>query len=228
MAPVGLVNAADPRGRVRGGPRRRGRAPVLVRPGGGRGLRGGGGRGLRTGRRPRPRSSTTCLALAKDGTRAAIEAVCEVAAPAHGLRVGARPAARGGRPLRHGRPRLPRPVPRRPPPLPAALHRGTPDRPRHVAGRRRRLPPHGPRLGQLRPGLRLHRHDERRDRRRPGLGAAVPRTGRRRSRRPAASTCRPRRPTLTEVTREIFARGRRPPPRPRGGVRRQPVTAADR
>ena len=80
MAPVGLVNAAHPRGRVRRGAGRRGRPPVLVRPGGGRRLRGGGRRGLRPGRDARTPSSTTCLALAKDGTRAAIEAVCEVAA----------------------------------------------------------------------------------------------------------------------------------------------------
>ena len=52
MAPVGLVNAAHPAGRVRRGPGHRGRPPVVVRPGGGGRLRGGGGGGVHAGRDP--------------------------------------------------------------------------------------------------------------------------------------------------------------------------------
>ena len=52
MAPVGLVNAADPAGRLRRGAGHRGRPPVVLRPGGGGRLRGGGRGGVRAGRDP--------------------------------------------------------------------------------------------------------------------------------------------------------------------------------
>ena len=67
-------------GRVRRGAGCRGRPPVLLRPGGGRGLRRRRRRRLRPGRHPGLRRRRRALALAKDGTRSAIEAVCEVAA----------------------------------------------------------------------------------------------------------------------------------------------------
>ena len=193
MAPVGLVNAGRPGGRLRRGPGHRRRAPVLVRAGGGGRVRGGGGRGVHARRDAdsvvdRPACPWRRTAPGRRSRRSA-----KSAARHSGLRVGAASAARGGRALRHGGPRLPRPLPRRPPPLPAARHRGTPHRPGHAAGRRRRLPPHGPRRGQLRPRLRLDRHDGGRDgRRADGASAGPGRVGRSRSPRPAAWTCRPR------------------------------------
>ena len=83
----------QPGGRVRRGAGRRGRPPVVVRQGGGGSLRGGSRRGVRAGCDARHSVVDACLSLAKDGTRAAIEAVCEVAVPAPGLRVGAGTAA---------------------------------------------------------------------------------------------------------------------------------------
>ncbi len=64
--------------RVRRGPGRGGRPPVVVRQGGGRGVRGGRGGGLRAGRDP-DSVVAACLPLAKDGTREAVERVCEEA-----------------------------------------------------------------------------------------------------------------------------------------------------
>ena len=68
MAPVGLVNAAHPAGRVRRGAGRRGRPPVVVRAGGGRSLRGGGRRRLRAGRDARHRRRR--LSVARQGRHA--------------------------------------------------------------------------------------------------------------------------------------------------------------
>lgn len=61
----------------------------------------------------RPRATpdsvvAACLSLAKDGTRSAIEAVCEVAARHTDFESALIPL-RGRWPLRHGRPRLPLP-----------------------------------------------------------------------------------------------------------------------
>ena len=124
MAPVGLVNAAQPGGRVRRGAGHRGRPPVLVRTGGGRRLRGGGGGGLRPGRDPGLGGRGLRCSLAKDGTRAAIEAVCEAGVPALGLRVGAAPrcARRSPPSTRSARTTAPRPW------APAAPPASTPSR----------------------------------------------------------------------------------------------------
>ena len=161
-----------------------------------------------------------CLSLAKDGTRAAIEAVVRSGLPLHGLRVGAaRRCGRRSTPYDTVGPdyRSPSLGARRPSrlhaieELPVALGMLL------VVGRR--LPPCGARLGELRPRLRLDRHDGRGARRRAGLRGAVRlvEDGRRGQPPGPAGT---RRRTLTEVAREIFDRDVAPPPRPRGGVRR--------
>ncbi len=134
MAPVGLVNAADPRAAY---------AEALDIAGAHQSSYGREAAGVLAaavaaacapGATPDSVVSA-CLSLAKDGTRAAIERSARSAARHTDFESALRPAARGGHPLRHGRPRLPRPVPRRPPPLPSARHRGTPRRPGHVARR---------------------------------------------------------------------------------------------
>ena len=155
---------------------------------------------------------------------------CEVAARHTDFESALGPAAGGGRPLRHGRPGLPQPVARRPPPLPSARHRGTPHRPGHVAGRRRRLPPHGAGLGQLRPGLRLDRHDGAARSPAPCRRAAVPAEWAKKVAEASRLDLHAPATALAAVAREIFARDVAPPPRPRGGLRRAwrtaPVTAA--
>lgn len=149
----------------------------------------------------------TCLSLAKDGTRAAIEAVAEAASGHTDFESALAPSGRRS-PLRHGRPGLPRPVPGRPPPVPPARHRGAPDRPGNAARRRRRLPHGGTRRGELRPGLRLHRDDGgRTGGRAPGRGPHPRRLGQTGRRGQPPGPARPAR-ALTEVTREVYAKDR--------------------
>ena len=204
-----------PGGRVRGGAGCRGRPPVLVRPGGGRGLRRRRRGRVRAGRDARLGRRDRSGAWRRTAPASAIEAVCEVAAAATtDFESALAPLREAVAPFDTVGPRLPRPLARRPAPLPAALHRGTPGRARHAARRRRRLPALGARLGQLRPGLRLDRHDERRARgRAPRRAARSPRPGRRRSPRPAASTCTPRRARWRRWP------GRSSPGTPRGAAR---------
>ena len=90
--------------RVRRGDRRRRRAPVELRPRGGRRVRRRGRRGDAPGRDAGRASSTTAVGLAHDGTRAAIEAVCDAAATARRLARRRPRALRDGvRAVRHGR-----------------------------------------------------------------------------------------------------------------------------
>ena len=70
------------------------------------------------------------LALAKDGTRTAVEAVAEAADGADRLGAGDSRAAQGDRAVRHGRPELPRTVAGRPPAEPDEGDRGTAGRAR--------------------------------------------------------------------------------------------------
>lgn len=195
----------QPGPRLRRGARHRGRPPVVVRPRGGGRLRGGGGGGVRT-RGDSDSVVAACLALAKDGTRSAIEAVCEVAARHTDFESALVPLREAVAPYDTVGPDY-----RSPPSAPAALPASTPSRnsprPGHVGGRGRRLPARGPRLGQLRPRLRLHRHHVRRPRR--ALGSEVPhdwaKTVAESSRLDLNAPAR----TLTEVTGEIFERDAR-------------------
>ena len=84
-----------------------------------------------------------CLGLAKDGTRAAIEAVCERPRPAStaGATAALADAAGGGRAVRHGRASTTATRARRPPAEPDARDRGAADRARPAGRHRRRLPP---------------------------------------------------------------------------------------
>ena len=142
------------------------------------------------------------------------------------LRDGTRAAAGGGGTFRHRRPGLPQPSlgARRPSrlhsieELPVALGMLL------VGGRR--LPAHGAGFGELRPRLRLHRHDERRDRRCPGLRGAV-RDWAKRSRRRAASICTPP-PGRSTVTREVFADRERRRARPFARERCSPAAPEPR
>lgn len=77
----------------------------------------------------------TCLALAKDGTRAAIEAVCEVAAEHRDFETALEPLRRAVAPFDTVGPDY-RAPPRRPPALPAARHRGTAGGARDAGGGR--------------------------------------------------------------------------------------------
>ena len=125
MAPVGIVNAGNPDRAYAEALDIAGRPPVLVRAGGGGGVRGGGGRRVPPGRDPglgrRPGACGSPRTAPGPRSRRSARR-----RPGHAdFEVGAGPAARGGRPLRHGRPGLPQPVARRPAPLPAARHRGT-------------------------------------------------------------------------------------------------------
>ena len=109
----------------------------------------------------------TCLRLAKDGTRSAIEAVAEAAAKLDGWRDGGLAELRRafapfdsvGEHYAHARAE-------RADPEPAARDRGAADRARPARRDRRRLRGDGARRRQLRPRLRLDRLDGRRARRR--------------------------------------------------------------
>ena len=128
----------------------------------------------------------TALSLAHDGTRAAIEAVCERASKLAATGVSTLDAAA---PLREAMEPFDTVGPEyRDPGLgarraePAALHRGAAARARHARARRRRLPAGGARRRELRPRLRLDRHHGRGDRRgaarRRGRACRVGRGGR--------------------------------------------------
>ena len=207
MAPVGLVNAADS-----GGPptprRSTSRAPTSP-PTAARRRASSRRRSPRPARRARHRDSVVdaCLSLAKDGTQRGDRGGLRSGRPARGLRVGARPAARRGR-ARSTRSARTTAHPSLGARRPSRLH-SIEELP--VA------------LGMLLVGGGDYRHTV--------LGAvnygrdcdsiatmagaiagalrrsAGPRgLGRRRSPRPAASTCTPPARTLAEVAREVFAR----------------------
>lgn len=147
----------------------------------------------------------TCLSLAKDGTRSAIEAVCEVAAEQSDFESALVPLRAAVTPSTRSAPTT-APRPSAPAGVPAACHRGASDRARDAARRGWRLPAHGPRLGQLRPGLRLDRHDERRPRGALHGERAIPadwvQTVAGASRLDLHAPAR----TLADVAREVFVR----------------------
>ena len=165
----------------------------------------------------------TCLRLAKDGTRTAIEAVAEAAAKLDGWRDGGlaelqaclRAVRLGRRALRHARAE-------RADPEPAALDRGAADRDRAARRDRRRLRGDRPRRRQLRPRLGLDRLDGRRARRRArqlpsaATGSTTsPRRARSTSRRRAARWPSSRRRSSSATSNATrSARVRSPPWRP--------------
>ena len=135
----------------------------------------------------------TCLRLAKDGTRTAIEAVVGGGREARRLaRRRARRAAARVRAVRLGRRALRHAGAERAHPEPAARDRGAADRARAARRDRRRLRGDGPRRRQLRPRLRLDRLDGRRARGRARRIARSAATGSTTSRPRAGSTSRRR------------------------------------
>ena len=228
MAPVGIVNAGDPAGAY---------AEAIDVAGAhqssyGREAAGVFAAAVAAAMRARARRPTSVvdggLALAKDGTRAAIEAVCEAAAPAPDWESALAAAARGGRARTTRSAGLPRPVARTPGGR-AGCTRSRSCRSRSgmlvVAGGDYR----GTVLGAVNYGrdCRLDRDDGRAPSpARWAAGRGPRRVGEDRRRGQPRSTCAGRRPDHGRRSpREVFAARRRPPPRAtrRSAPARRPV-----